>query len=262
VSVGGGAVGHAAPFTGRGAARVRGVAGQTPPYVGLLKHQKNPDLVFCRLASVRGCDRHARRREQVLLTSPNPRAPLVFDVSEFAHRPGSMRRMNLSVAAPAELGIVVVGVPAGSAIELQLRLEAVVEGVLVSGTAWARFVGECARCLDPIEGDVEVEIQELYAFEAERTDEEELALEADLLDLEPALRDAVVLALPLAPLCREDCPGLCPQCGARLADSPGHVHQTTDLRWAALAGFAPRDEDGDETYHTDSAGKSGRTKES
>jgi uncharacterized protein len=160
---------------------------------------------------------------------------LVLDVSEFAHRPGSLRRLRLSVPAPAELGIVVVGVPAGTDVELDIRLEAVVEGVLVSGTAWAPLVGECARCLDPIDSEVEVDIQELYAFEGGRTDEEELALEADLLDLEPALRYAVVLALPQAPLCREDCPGLCPECGARLADSPGHVHQTTDLRWAALS---------------------------
>jgi uncharacterized protein len=218
------------------------------------------------VASARGRDRHVRRREQVLLASPNPRAPLVLDVSEFAHRPGSLRRLRLSVPAPAELGIVVVGVPTGADVELDLRLEAVVEGVLVSGTAWAPLVGECVRCLDPIDAEVEADIQELYAFEGAHTDEEELALEADLLDLEPALRYAVVLALPQAPLCREDCPGLCPECGARLADSPGHVHQTTDLRWAALSKLrvspdlteggaaAPR-------HHTDKAGQSGRNEE-
>ena len=190
----------------------------------------------------------------------------MLDVSEFAHRPGSLRRVHLSVAAPAELGIVVVGVPEGAAIELDLRLEAVVEGVLMSGTAWVPLAGECVRCLDPIETDVEVDIQELYAFEGPRTDEE-LALEGDLLDLEPALRDAVVLALPQAPVCREDCPGLCSQCGARLADYPGHGHQATDLRWSALAGLVPHDNDGDQTGPrdtdtTDTAGKSGRSKES
>jgi uncharacterized protein len=191
----------------------------------------------------------------------------VLDVSEFAHRPGSLRRLHLSVPAPAELGIVVVGVPAGADVELDLRLEAVVEGVLVSGTAWAPLVGECARCLDPIDAEVEVDIQELYAFEGARTDEEELALEADLLDLEPALRSAVVLALPQAPLCREDCPGLCPECGARLADSPGHAHQTTDLRWAALMelGLRPGMRQGgaaETRRQTDDAGQPGGNEES
>jgi uncharacterized protein len=186
----------------------------------------------------------------------------VLDVSEFAHRPGSLRKLRLSVPAPAELGIVVVGIPVGADVELDLRLEAVIEGVLVSGTAWAPLVGECARCLDPIDSDVEVDIQELYAFEGAGTDEEELELAADLLDLEPALRSAVVLALPQAPLCREDCPGLCPECGARLADSPAHLHETTDLRWAALPGLrlgdggTPRDTDDAEI-----AGRSGRNEE-
>ena len=61
-------------------------------------------------------------------------------------------------------------------------------------------------------------------------------LDGDLLDLEPAFRDAVVLALPMSPLCREDCPGLCAECGAPLADAgPGHRHDAAvDPRWAAL----------------------------
>ena len=62
-------------------------------------------------------------------------------------------------------------------------------------------------------------------------------LEGDLIDLEPVLRDAVVLALPLRPLCRDDCPGLCAECGARLADDPDHGHETVDPRWAALQGL-------------------------
>jgi uncharacterized protein len=170
--------------------------------------------------------------------------------------------MHLSVPAPAELGIVVVGVPEGSVIELDLRLEAVVEGVLVSGTARAPLVGECARCLESIDDEVEVDFQELYAFADERTgDEEELALEDDLLDLEPALRDAVVLALPQAPLCREDCPGLCPQCGARFAEDPSHHHQTIDPRWAVLTGLRLRGDDSDNPQHTNNAGRVGEIEE-
>ena len=69
-------------------------------------------------------------------------------------------------------------------------------------------------------------------------------LEGDLVDLEPLLRDAVVLSLPFQPLCREDCPGLCTECGARLADDPGHQHEDAiDPRWAALRGLTQTDDD-------------------
>src|SRR5690606_37441443 len=96
------------------------------------------------------------------------------------------------------------------------------------------------RCLDDIGGEITVDVQELYAYPGRVPSEEaeadvEREVEDDLIDLEPALRDALVLALPLAPLCRDDCPGLCPQCGARLADDPQHRHETTGPRWAALA---------------------------
>lgn len=188
----------------------------------------------------------------------------MLDVREFAHRPGTLRRVALSVPAPADLGIVVVGVPEGADVELDLRLEAVVEGVLVSGTARAPLTGECARCLDPLDARVEADLQELYAFPGDEhgadsaddlDDVEERRLEDDLLDLEPALRDAVVLALPQAPLCRVDCPGLCSECGARLAEDPGHGHASDDPRWAALAALAGPNQ-------PVSAGEPGRNEES
>lgn len=145
-----------------------------------------------------------------------------------------MRRLTRVVPAPADLDVGVAGVPQGSDIELHLRLESVVDGVLVSGTARATVVGECVRCLDPLERRLEAGFQELYAYSAEDAGEDDRTLEGDLLDLEPVVRDAVVLALPLRPVCREDCPGLCPDCGARLADHPGHRHDVVDPRWAAL----------------------------
>ena len=69
-------------------------------------------------------------------------------------------------------------------------------------------------------------------------------LQDDLVDLEPLLRDAVVLALPFQPLCRDDCPGLCTECGARLADDPDHQHEDAiDPRWAALQGLTDKTEE-------------------
>ncbi len=176
------------------------------------------------------------------MTSLDPRAPLVLDTRELGRRPGSQRDVVRTVPAPAELGIEVLHVPEGSPVELDLRLEAVMEGVLVSGTASAELVGECARCLDTIEETSEVRFQELYVYDDVRhdpldadLDDEVSRLKDDLLDLEPLLRDAVVLALPFQPLCEDDCPGLCIECGARLADDPDHSHEEPiDPRWAGL----------------------------
>jgi len=174
------------------------------------------------------------------------RAPFVLAVRELGRRPGAMVRVSRTVPAPADLGLAVVGVPEGSDLELEARLESVVEGVLVSGTARVSLAGECVRCLDPVTGHVVAEFQELYVYPERVADDEVSRLEGELLDLEPVLRDAVVLALPLQPVCRDDCPGLCSECGARLALDPGHRHEATDPRWAALQGFlhraAPPDE--------------------
>ncbi len=125
--------------------------------------------------------------------------------------------------------------------ELDLRFTAVSEGVLVTGSAVAPLAGECSRCLDPLTDEISVSFQELYRYlpdpGEDESDDEERFLDGDFLDLEPAFRDAVVLALPLSPLCRDDCPGLCPDCGAKLADvGPDHGHgEAVDPRWGALA---------------------------
>ena len=144
---------------------------------------------------------------------------------------------------------------------LEVRFEAVSEGVLATGTATVPLAGECARCLAPLTSSVTARFQELYLYadgrhdkhdkhdkhdEQEEQDAEELYhLDGDLLDLEPAFRDAVVLALPMSPLCREDCPGLCAECGVPLADAgSGHRHDAAiDPRWAALQQFGDTEDD-------------------
>jgi DUF177 domain-containing protein len=176
------------------------------------------------------------------LTRIDPRDPFVIDTHALGRRPGSMRKDSRHVPAPVDLGVEMVGVPAGADIELDIRLEAVMEGVLVSGTARAPLSGECARCLDPLTSSIEVDFQELYVYSdtrsGESAEEDERRLEGDLIDLEPVVRDAMVLALPLSPLCRDDCPGLCADCGVRLAEAgPGHRHDAADPRWVALQGI-------------------------
>ncbi len=153
-----------------------------------------------------------------------------------------MRTVTRSAVAPAGLGTDVIGLVEGSDLELDLMLESVLEGVLITGTVRGRAAGECVRCLEAVEEAVEVGLTELYAYPdrqrgGDTEDEEVRELQDDLIDLEPALLDAVVPALPYRPLCSPDCPGLCVECGARLAEDPEHGHDTIDPRWQALAGL-------------------------
>jgi len=170
----------------------------------------------------------------------DPRQPLVVDTTKLPRQPGATRALTRVVPAPADLGLELIAVPPGSDLELDLTLTSVSEGVYVSGHVRGSLTGECGRCLDEISESFEVPIAELYAYAdsttEETTDEDEVGrMQGDLLDLEPAVRDAVVLTLPTNPVCRPDCPGLCPDCGARLADLPAdHSHEVVDPRWAAL----------------------------
>ncbi|GAB2892753.1 DUF177 domain-containing protein [Neomicrococcus lactis] len=182
-------------------------------------------------------------------------SPLVFQVKDLVLNPGTMRELKERVAAPAELGTAMIGVQENSDLDLDLRLEAVHEGILVSGTVFAELAGECGRCLEPIADDLEVDLQELFyknASEVEGADEEEIfEVVDDFIDLEPVVRDAIVTALPFQPVCREDCAGLCSQCGIRLDDEPGHHHEVLDPRWQALAGLAGTPNHGGDTNDAD-----------
>ena len=202
------------------------------------------------------------RRKQEALNAPlDHRSPLVFDTRELGRRPGAMKRLSRTVPSPGDMSVEFIGVPDGAELEIDLRLESVMEGVLVTGTARVPLKGECVRCLEPFSEEIETDFQEMFSYpdaddrsrerkpaEAGDDAEEEdtLHLEDDLFDLEPVLRDAVVLALPLQPVCREDCPGLCAECGARLGDDPDHQHEeAVDIRWAALQELAETMKDGE-----------------
>src|SRR2546421_6148817 len=187
-----------------------------------------------------------------------PRGALVFDMRQLGRQAGSALPQTRIVPAPDDLRLELIEVPAGADIALEVRFEAVSEGVLATGTAIVPLAGECARCLAPLTSSVTVGFQELFLYAEGRHDKHEkydkhdeqdaeglYHLDGDLLDLEPAFRDAVVLALPMSPLCREDCPGLCAECGVPLADAgPGHQHDAAvDPRWAALQQLSEQGDD-------------------
>ena len=191
-----------------------------------------------------------------VMNQVDSRRPLVIDTRELGRRPGNSLRLHRDVATPADFGTDVIGIEEGQPMGLDLRLEAVMEGVLITGEVEATATGACVRCLDDVSIPVDVHFQELFAY-AERAahhrevaggdDEDELPeLDGDDADLEPVLRDAVVPSLPFQPVCREDCPGLCAECGARLADDPDHHHEAIDPRWSALANLADADSAHDE----------------
>jgi uncharacterized protein len=165
----------------------------------------------------------------------DPRAPLVLDTRELGRRPGTMRHVQRTIDAPGDWRLELVGVPPGSAVELELRLESVMDGVLVSGTVEVTVAAECGRCLEPVSDQLDVDVQELFAYEPADDDDDQPLITGDFIDIEPLVRDAVVLGLPLNPVCEDDCLGLCATCGARLADvEPDHAHDDLDPRWAAL----------------------------
>ena len=174
-------------------------------------------------------------------------SPLTIGVRDLEHRLGTMRRLEEVVPAPENFGNALIGAPEGSDIDLDLRLESVHDGILVSGTAAVAIHGECSRCLDPIDYDLDVDVQELYVFDPaadggeDSEDDQMYEVQDETIDLEPMLRDAVITQLPFQPVCREDCQGLCAQCGARLEDDPGHHHEVLDPRWSALSGLLEQD---------------------
>jgi uncharacterized protein len=155
------------------------------------------------------------------------------------------------VSSPSHIGLDLIAIPPGGPLELDLRLESVSEGVLVTGTVAEPTTGECARCLATLTDHVEVELTELFAYPDSTTDattemDEVGRVVDDAVDLEQAIIDAVGLTLPFSPLCRPDCPGLCSDCGVPLSDAePGHHHEQIDLRWAKLAEMLDPAERGD-----------------
>ena len=181
-------------------------------------------------------------------------SPWVFDTRELVRRPGAMTETSRVVAAPDRIGTEVIAIKAGDPVELDLRMESVMEGVLATGSVRATATGVCVRCLDDLDLPFEVPVQELFAYPERAAHHHEVAadedeqddvyeLDDDRVDLEELVRDAVVTTLPFQPVCRDDCPGLCSQCGARLEDDPDHHHDVIDPRWSALADLAQQGTD-------------------
>ena len=179
--------------------------------------------------------------------------PFILNTHDLPRRAGEMKEYQLDIPAHARIGIPLIAVPEGDLVELDIRLESVAQGVLASAEIYAVAHGECIRCLDPVEVVIDRKIQELYRYEPtnekgrkkRREDEdvdlegeEELQMEGDLMDLEIPIIDAIILTLPVNPLCSDECLGLCPDCGEKWEKLPeGHAHEVIDARWSGLDGL-------------------------
>ena len=182
--------------------------------------------------------------------APRPTGPMTVDITRLGRRPGAMVTLRETVPSPSRIGLDMIAIDRGAPLELDLRVESVSEGVLVTGTVAAPTVGECSRCLTPVTGRVQVGLTELFAYpdsttEATTEEDEVGHIVDDTIDLQQSIVDAVGLDLPFAPVCRPDCPGLCPECGVPLAGESGHQHDRIDPRWAKLANMLPPEPESD-----------------
>jgi uncharacterized protein len=175
-----------------------------------------------------------------------------------------MREFFVPIDEHEAMGFDILAIAADEPIDIELKLESVAEGVLATANVRSLATGECTRCLDPVEIDIDEDFIELYEYsedprivrkrekkmserakakkqeEDEELDEEDEVrqMDGDDIDLEGPIRDAIILNLPINPLCTPDCPGLCPECGEKWRDLPeDHAHQVTDIRWAGLEGL-------------------------
>lgn len=173
--------------------------------------------------------------------------PFIINTHDLPRRAGEMKELELDIEAAVPVGLPLIAVPEGDLIELDIRLESVTEGVLVTADVFAVAVGECIRCLDEVEVEIDQQIRELYRYETTDSrgrkvkadddidEDEDLFMDGDDINLELPVIDAIILNLPSNPLCDEECEGLCPDCGQKWAELPeDHAHEVADPRWALL----------------------------
>jgi uncharacterized protein len=154
--------------------------------------------------------------------------PLRIDLVELRRKPATRRSLRREAMVEG-LAVGSTFVPEDEPVAVELELESVSNGAMVAGTIRAHWEGECRRCLEPVRGAIEVEVQELFSDEGDP--DEIYLIDGDEIDLRPLVRDAIVLNLPLAPLCRPDCLGPDPERFPALVEGEGRV----DRRWAGLS---------------------------
>ncbi len=172
-------------------------------------------------------------------------SPYRINLHELPRRAGEMREYSLNFPAPEDVGIPLLKIPTGEQINLDFKAESVDDGVLITGIVRSHAEGECGRCLEKVEMEIDQRFQELFLYASRASDnpdedDELFFLDGDVADIEIPIRDAVILSMPINPICSQDCEGLCAECGEKWRDLPDdHAHEVTDPRWTGLAGWKP-----------------------
>jgi uncharacterized protein len=172
-------------------------------------------------------------------------SPYRINLHELPRRAGEMREYSLNFPAPEDVGIPLLKIPTGEEINLDFKAESVDDGVLITGIVRSHAEGECGRCLEKVEMEIDQRFQELFLYASRASDnpdedDELFFLDGDVADIEIPIRDAVILSMPINPICSQDCEGLCAECGEKWRDLPDdHAHEVTDPRWTGLAGWKP-----------------------
>ncbi|MDF7664345.1 DUF177 domain-containing protein [Bifidobacterium sp. ESL0763] len=179
-------------------------------------------------------------------------------VGQISARPGMSKPVDGDFPAPSGIGDNIVGVREGDSVRVHGSFDSIADGLVFMGRFTAPMHAECTRCLKPIDRDWDLDVTAFFPYDSSQAadtrhgkhgevdivageDEAEdtypLSHDGGFADIEALLRDTMVEHLPLQPLCRPDCKGLCSQCGVNLNDNPGHHHDVIDNRFAALAGL-------------------------
>ena len=172
-------------------------------------------------------------------------SPFKVNFHELPRRAGEFRQYHLEFNAPQAIGIALLEIQKSEPLDISFKAESVDGGVLLTGEVISQARGECGRCLDPIEFDVSQKFQELFLYssrvkEVGEDEDEVFSLDGDIADLEVPIRDAVILAMPINPLCQSDCLGLCSICGLKWQNlEKDHAHKASDPRWSGLADWKP-----------------------
>jgi uncharacterized protein len=156
----------------------------------------------------------------------------LVDVRDLLAEPGASRRLTLDQRF-TDLRTELATVSPESPVRMEILLESVVEGILASGPLSGRMAYRCARCLRDFTDGFHVEVRELFAHGV-TADDDEYPIREGHIDLEPMVRDAVLLSVPFSPLCRVDCAGLCPRCGGDRNIGECKCGPEVDPRWSVL----------------------------
>ena len=188
-------------------------------------------------------------------------SPWAVEVARLGSRPGQSQRFDASFPAPSGIGDEVIGIPEGTPVRVEGNFDSIVDGLILSAHISSPAHAQCSRCLTPIRRTWGSDVTAFFPYESKnaatvntagsnqhRSDDVEIVAGEDesedlyplspdgaFADMENLLRDTLVEVLPLQPLCRPDCRGLCPQCGMNLNEHPEHHHDVVDNRFAALA---------------------------